>query len=161
MGKKNKVKKEKHKCDNKAVKEEMIEIFGPECFIEKLKLRKDTEPRKYKGSKQLEIMRSLTYHHIEERCKGGKTTIGNGALLSNENHMWFNEQNKKDQDRMNKLFQRYKLIFLGVTVTPDGIDIEKLINDTVSSRDLPKEFLDDEIPLEDNIKERGEEDERL
>ena len=145
------------KCDNKIIKDEMIEIFGPECFIEKLKLRKDKEPRKYKGKKQLQIMRSLTYHHIKERSKGGKTTIGNGALLSNENHAWFNMQPKKEQDRMNKLFQKYKLIFLGVTVTPDGIDLEKLVNDVVSSRDLPKEFLDGEIPLEDTIKERGEE----
>lgn len=152
------------KVDNKDVKDKMIEIFGPECFIEKLKLRKDDKPRKYKGKSisksQLKIMRSLTYHHIKERCKGGKGTVGNGALLTNENHAWFNQQSKSEQARMNNEFQKYKLRYLGITAVEEGIDIEKLINDTITDRDLPKEFLEGEIPLEDSIIERSEDVER-
>lgn len=148
------------KVDNKEAKDKMIEIFGPECFIEKLKLRKDDKPRKYKGKSQMKIMRSLTYHHIKERCKGGKATPGNGALLSNENHAWFNQQSKSEQARMNNEFQKYKLRCLGITAVEEGIDIEKLINDTITDRDLPKEFLDGEISLEDSVIERGEDTER-
>jgi hypothetical protein len=72
---------------NKKAKEEMIGLYGAECFIDKLHLRPDTE-RVYTG-KQLAYMRKhqqqlkrLTYHHIKERCKGGKATVENGAILS-------------------------------------------------------------------------------
>lgn len=32
--------------DNKRAKEKLIKLYGAECFIEKLKLRKYTEPKK-------------------------------------------------------------------------------------------------------------------
>ena len=53
-------------------------------------------------------MKSLTYHHIRERRKGGKATVENGALLSMENHQWFHKQSKASQEYMNAIFQEYK-----------------------------------------------------
>ena len=53
-------------------------------------------------------MKELTYHHIKEVSEGGETTIENGALLSLENHIWFNNQPKEVQDKLNKKFQEYK-----------------------------------------------------
>ena len=53
-------------------------------------------------------MKSLTYHHIRERRKGGKATVKNGALLSMENHQWFHKQSKAFQKYMNTAFQEYK-----------------------------------------------------
>ena len=53
-------------------------------------------------------MKSLTYHHIRERRKGGKATVENGALLSMENHQWFHKQSKASQGYMNAIFQEYK-----------------------------------------------------
>ena len=93
---------------NKEAKQRLIELYGAECFIEKLHLRKDKEPRKYTSKGQYEKMKQLTYHHIREKQHGGKATVENGALLSEENHIWFNEQNKESQKKMNELFQRYK-----------------------------------------------------
>ena len=93
---------------NKKAKERLIQLYGAECFIEKLHLRKDTEPRKYTSKGQRKRMKQLTYHHIKERRYGGKATIENGALLSEENHIWFNEQSKEAQKQMNELFQQYK-----------------------------------------------------
>lgn len=93
---------------NKRAKEKLIELYGAECFIEKLHLRKDTEPRRYSSKGQYKRMKQLTYHHIKERQYGGKATIANGALLSEENHIWFNEQSKESQKQMNELFQKYK-----------------------------------------------------
>ena len=58
---------------NKRAKEELIRRYGAECFIEKLKLRKDTEPRRYKGKDQMKKMKQLTYHHIQEKSKGRKS----------------------------------------------------------------------------------------
>lgn len=93
---------------NKRAKEELIRRYGAECFIEKLKLRKDIEPRKYKGKGQMKKMKQLTYHHIRMKKDGGRATVENGALLSAENHAWFHKQNSQDQAIMNAMFQEYK-----------------------------------------------------
>lgn len=93
---------------NKKAREELEKLYGKECFIEKLHLRKDKEPRKYTSKGQMKKMKQLTYHHILERRNGGKTTVDNGALLSNENHIWFNQQSESKQGCMNAIFQEYK-----------------------------------------------------
>ena len=93
---------------NKRAKERLIQLYGAECFIEKLHLRNDTEPRRYSSKGQYKRMKQLTYHHIKERQYGGKATVENGALLSAENHEWFNKQSKEAQKQMNELFQEYK-----------------------------------------------------
>lgn len=94
--------------NNKKIKEELIRRYGAECFIEKLKLRKDNTPRRYKGKGQMKRMKQLTYHHIKMKKDGGRATVENGALLSAENHAWFHKQNPQDQAIMNALFQEYK-----------------------------------------------------
>lgn len=94
--------------NNKKVKEKLIKLYGNECFIEKLHLRKDTEPRKYKSKSQMKRMKQLSYHHIKMRKDKGKTTIENGALLSVENHSWFHKQPEEKQRQMNNMFQKYK-----------------------------------------------------
>lgn len=64
----------------KLVKKRLIERYGEECFIEKLKLRKDTE-RVYKGKRQRKRMKQLSYHHILEKSKGGKATVENWGFI--------------------------------------------------------------------------------
>ena len=93
---------------NKRAKEKLIRLYGAECFIEKLHLRVDTELRRYTSKGQRKRMKQLTYHHIREKQHGGKATVENGALLSAENHEWFNKQSKEAQKQMNELFQQYK-----------------------------------------------------
>lgn len=92
---------------NKRAKERLIELYGKECFIDKLHLRKD-KVRRYTSKGQMKRMRQLTYHHILERRKGGRATVENGALLSNENHIWFHKQSEAKQRVMNSIFQEYK-----------------------------------------------------
>ena len=93
---------------NKRAKEELIRIYGAECFIEKLKLRKDVKPTRYKSKGQMKKMKQLTFHHIKMKKDGGRATVENGALLSAENHAWFHQQSYKDQTQMNAMFQEYK-----------------------------------------------------
>ena len=115
---------------NRRKKEELIKIYGPKCFIEELGLRKPSEiakeRKKYTGKKQLKIMDELTYHHIIERSKGGKTTIENGAVLRNINHQWFNRLSKERQAEINKMFQEYKkkipdITIIAAQLTTEGI----------------------------------------
>lgn len=97
--------------NNKRIKNKMVAKYGSECWIEKLHLRKDTEPRRYTSKAQMKRMKMLTYHHIKERRNGGKSTEENGALLSAENHAWFHKQPLEIQIRLNQIFQEYKKQF--------------------------------------------------
>lgn len=121
---------------NRRKKEELIKIYGPKCFIEELGLRKPSEiakeRKKYTGKKQLKIMDELTYHHIKERCNGGKTTLENGAILRNMNHQWFNRQSKERQAEMNEMFQEYKRKFprfsiVAAQLTTEGVKKTEII----------------------------------
>lgn len=123
---------------NKKAKDRLIELYGPECFIEKLHLRKDKKPRKYTSKGQYKRMKELTYHHIKERRNGGKTTVENGALLSNENHQWFNKQSEKAQRQMNELFQQYKrLINIGIVVNGETLVEKELEIDMSDVIEIP------------------------
>lgn len=97
---------------NKNIKRKLILKYGAKCFIEELGLRSpeeiEADKKRYTGTKQLEIMDELTYHHIIERCKGGAATEENGAILRNINHRWFNRLSPERQAEINKLFQQYK-----------------------------------------------------
>lgn len=93
---------------NKKAKEELIRHYGAECFIDKLKLRKDEKPKRYKSKGQIKRMKQLTYHHIKMKKDGGKATRENGALLSAENHAWFHQQSEQNQAQMNEMFQELK-----------------------------------------------------
>ena len=93
---------------NKKAREELERRYGKECFIEKLHLRIDKEPRKYTSKGQMERMKQLTYHHIKMRKDGGESSAENGALLSAENHAWFHKQSPQMQSYMNDIFQEYK-----------------------------------------------------
>lgn len=72
----------------------------------------------------------------------------NGALLSAENHQWFNEQERKEQDRMNKLFQKYKIVCASIDIKDKKVNIEKLMETEIKDEDYPKEFRNKEIKLE-------------
>lgn len=65
---------------NKKAKEQLIQLYGAECFIDKLHLR-PFEPGRYKGKGQMKRMKQLTYHHILERSKGGKATVENRSFV--------------------------------------------------------------------------------
>lgn len=93
--------------DNRNAREALERLYGKECFIERLHLR-DTSKLKYTGKKQYQRMKKMTYHHIKKKEHGGRATVENGALLSNENHAWFHQQPLEEQARMNEMFQELK-----------------------------------------------------
>lgn len=109
---------------NKSVREQMIKIYGAECFIDKLHLRKEKTKRRYTSKGELKRMQQLTYHHIKMKKDQGETTIENGALLSADNHAWFHKQNPEKQAEMNKAFQDYKM---GIAIlSPEGIKAQEI-----------------------------------
>lgn len=147
---------------NKRAKEKLIKLYGAECFIDKLKLRVDAEPRKYKSKGQYKRMKQLTFHHIKERRNGGKATVENGALLSVENHEWFNKQSSELQKQINKAFQEYKK-FVECSVVFGEIETDVEVKGIIIStenlqksynRAKAKEKLRKEINDYDNSKSR-------
>lgn len=52
---------------NKGAKNKLIELYGEECFIEKLHLRPGGYKEKYKSKGQYKRMKQLTFHHILEK----------------------------------------------------------------------------------------------
>ena len=125
---------------NKKAKERLIQLYGAECFIEKLHLRVDKEPRRYTSKGQYKRMKQLTYHHIRERQHGGKATIENGALLSAENHAWFNKQSEEAQRQMNEMFQQYKASVECKVEFVDELDTHfSIVSAIIVPADLEKE----------------------
>ena len=94
---------------NKSAKNKLIELYGAECFIEKLHLRPGGYKEKYKSKGQYKRMKQLTFHHILEKRNNGRATVENGALLNAENHAWFHKQTPAKQAELNRIFQDYKL----------------------------------------------------
>ena len=93
---------------NKKAKKELIRRFGNICFIEALHLRENKTETRYKSKGQLRRMKQITFHHIMRKEDGGESTFENGAVLREENHLWFHSQPVEEQERMNRLFQKYK-----------------------------------------------------
>ena len=129
---------------NRNVKRRLVQLFGKECFIDKLQLREET--KNYTGKNQKKKMKQLTYHHIIEKQNGGQATVENGAVLSEENHIWFNKQSKVKQNEINNKFQEYKISCLLGKLEKKGLVIEQY-----EEIEKNEEFI--EIPLEKNIKE--------
>ena len=66
---------------NKNAKNKLIELYGAECFIEKLHLRPDKQKVRYTGKGQMQKMKELTFHHILEKRNGGKATVENRSVV--------------------------------------------------------------------------------
>ena len=69
--------------------------YGKGCFMERAGIRKITPTeekklKKIKGYKKLD--RTISYHHIKEKSKGGEVSIDNGANLAVYNHQWLHQQ---------------------------------------------------------------------
>lgn len=130
---------------NKSAKNKLIELYGEECFIEKLHLRSGGYKEKYKSKGQYKRMKQLTFHHILEKRNNGRATVENGALLSAENHAWFHKQTPAKQAELNRIFQEYKL---GILEMHNG----RVVQSQVLDLDLDMQEYD-VIPLQpDNRK---------
>lgn len=67
---------------NKGAKNKLIQLYGKECFIEKLHLRSGGHKGKYTSKAQYKRMKQLTYHHIVKKEHGGKATVENRSITN-------------------------------------------------------------------------------
>lgn len=66
---------------NKSIRNKLIELYGEECFIDKLHLRKGKYTERYKSKGQYARMKQLTYHHIVKKEDGGRATVENRCFI--------------------------------------------------------------------------------
>lgn len=66
---------------NKSAKNKLIELYGEECFIDKLHLRPKATKGRYKSKGQYKRMKQLTYHHIVKKEYGGRATVENRCFI--------------------------------------------------------------------------------
>ena len=64
---------------NKGAKSKLIQLYGEECFIDKLHLRPTKQTYTSKG--QYKRMKQLTYHHIVKKEHGGRATVENRCFI--------------------------------------------------------------------------------
>lgn len=133
---------------NKRIREIMEKKYGKVCMIEAAGIRciPVEERRKIKGYKRSQD--KLTYHHIEERAKGGRTTEENGAVVKGYNHEWLHKLSEEDKAKVNNRLQQYKISVAALSLSP---------NIQVEGQVLQFDFSDClEIPLEPNTEHQEE-----
>ena len=81
------------------------------------------------NKKEFKRMKQLTYHHIKPKIHGGVESEENGAILSEENHLWFHSQEKEIQEILNESFKKYQKFY----------EVKRKVNSNFKPTDLLNE----------------------
>lgn len=126
--------------------------YGKGCFMERAGIREITPEeekklKKIKGYKKLD--RTISYHHIKERSKGGEVSIDNGANLAVYNHEWLHQQPPEIIEDINNKLQDFKasIDLARLEIGEEGLNIEKVLSMNFDMEDTIS------IPLYDNTPE--------
>ena len=126
--------------------------YGKGCFMERAGIRditpeEETKLRKITGYKKLD--RTISYHHIKEKSKGGEVSIDNGANLAVYNHQWLHQQPPEVIEDINNKLQDFKasIDLARLEIGEEGLNIEKVLSINFDMEDTIS------IPLYDNTPE--------
>lgn len=126
--------------------------YGKGCFMERAGIREITPEeeiklRKITGYKKLD--RTISYHHIKEKSKGGEVSIDNGANLAVYNHEWLHQQPPEIIEDINNKLQDFKasIDLARLEIGEEGLNIEKVLSMNFDMEDTIS------IPLYDNTPE--------
>lgn len=126
--------------------------YGKGCFMERagireITLEEETKLRKITGYKKLD--RTISYHHIKEKSKGGEVSIDNGANLAVYNHEWLHQQPPEIIEDINNKLQDFKasIDLARLEIGEEGLNIEKVLSMNFDMEDTIS------IPLYDNTPE--------
>jgi hypothetical protein len=104
---------------NKRVKDELMRIYGKGCFFERAKVaeriaamggiktyKSFLNGKRYNGQK---LSKQLTLHHLQHRSEGGKTTIENGAVISEDAHQYIQSLPRDEEELINNMLREWKI----------------------------------------------------
>lgn len=89
---------------NKQARKHLERLYGKGCFIEKMGIRF--------VDKHDEAGRRITFHHLTERSKGGRSTVENGANLAWANHQWLHQLPPIQREELNNRIRQWKYEYL-------------------------------------------------
>ena len=114
---------------------------------DKALFKKEKKLKKIKGYKKLD--RTISYHHIKEKSKGGEVSIDNGANLAVYNHQWLHQQPPEVIEDINNKLQDFKasIDLARLEIGEEGLNIEKVLSINFDIEDTIS------IPLYDNTPE--------
>ena len=143
---------------NKNIKEQLIKEYGNGCMFERAHIAEriaarggirtfksfQTEKR-FKGQK---LSYQLTLHHLQHRSEGGKTSIDNGAVVSEAAHQYIHSLPRDEEEYINNMLREFKINC--VAMQGNGTIIDKIsITTTPQSQ---QEYIS--IPVYNNIPEQ-------
>lgn len=137
---------------NKKARMALEKIYGKGCFVERAGIRKITEEeeeimkRNIRGFKKLD--RTITYHHLRPRSKGGQATVENGANIARYNHDWLEQLPPNKKEEVNNLLRQFKISFGMMSITEDGVEMTQCGMFEVPEHIKDEDFLI--IPVYDN-----------
>lgn len=108
--------------ENKTARKRLQRKYGKGCMfenahceqqIEKLRtiktFKKYLEEKKYKSNEIRKKQKKLSYHHLKHRSEGGRTTLDNGAVVSELVHSYMHSLPREHEEVINNMIRQYKI----------------------------------------------------
>lgn len=151
---------------NTSARHLLEQIYGKGCMFQKAYIAKRIEEiggiktykqyvkeTHYKRRKIHVLENRMTYHHLQHRSEGGKTTGINGSIVGELPHRYIHSLPREQEELINNMLREYKYdILVGkMIVTSKDIKIEDAIK-LPTSFDKDDDFIT--ISLEDNFTDK-------
>lgn len=110
---------------NKSARQELEMIYGKGCMFFKANIPERLRQagiqikgykvfvgeKRYKGKKIKRLETTMTYHHLEHKADGGKTSVENGAIVNELAHRYMHSLPRQDEEIINDMLRDYKREF--------------------------------------------------
>ena len=108
--------------ENKTIRKQLEKDYGKGCMftkahceeqIEKLRtiktFKKYLQEKRYRTNQIKRLRKQMTLHHLIHRSEGGKTTLENGAVVSELAHAYMHSLPRKHEEIINNMLREYKI----------------------------------------------------
>ena len=108
--------------ENKTVRKQLEKDYGKGCMftkahceeqIEKIRtiktFKKYLQEKRYRTNQIKRLGKQMTLHHLIHRSEGGKTTLENGAVVSELAHTYMHSLPRQHEEIINNMIRQYKI----------------------------------------------------
>lgn len=128
--------------DNKSARHLLERLYGKGCMFERAHIperllqldikikgyRLYVSETRYKRRKINKLESTMTYHHLQHRSEGGRTTIENGSVINELAHRYIHSLPRDQEEIINNMLRDYKQSFglKGGILVPTDVGIETI-----------------------------------
>ena len=104
---------------NRSAKKKLEEIYGKGCFFNRAHIAEEIEAmggiktfkvfvqeKRFKGKP---ISHQITYHHLQHKSEGGRSTVENGANVEEVAHQYIHSLPRDQEEIVNDMLREFKL----------------------------------------------------